>query len=205
MSSDIKPRNQSNGLNNGGFLLHFHSFGQVLPKTGLYVAVRRRIISRLILICRLLQFSHLLSIVQGMTHHAMFPDLVFDENDNRVDVTYVGGDAHYVIDDMGFKRHVPAETLDRQIVEIMMEQLQGNQDMAVDQALRMMGQDDLFTKAAVDAQIRNTTVEDVVGQMIPPQAREMMAMMGFKIIVNYRGELVKFDQPTIPHDGDGDY
>ncbi len=140
-----------------------------------------------------------------MAYHAMFPNLVYDEKENHVEVAYVGGDAHYVIDDMGFKRHISAEALDREIVTIMMEQLQGNQDMAVDQALRMMGQDDLFTKAAVDAQIRNTTVEDVVGQMIPPQAREMMAMMGFKIIVNYHGELVKFDQPAMPMDGDGDY
>ena len=104
---------------------------------------------------------------------------------------------------MGFMRHIQAEPLDREVVTIMMEQLQSNPGMAADQALKMMGQDDLFTKAAVDAQIRSTTVDDVVGQIIPPQARDMMAMMGFRIIINYRGELVKFDYPAAPDMGDG--
>lgn len=133
-----------------------------------------------------------------MANRAMFEDLVYDELDNPVDVAFVGGAAFYVIDDAGFRRHIDAEQVDREILDMFLGQLEGNQDLAVAQALQMMGKDDLFTKAAVDAQLRNVDADAILAQGIPPQARDMLGMMGFRIIINYRGELVNIDPPQLP-------
>ena len=132
----------------------------------------------------------------------MFANLVFDENGNPLEIANVGGEAFYVIDDDGFHRHIDAEKVDREVVTFFVEQLQGNQDIAVEQLMRMTGQDDLMAKAAMDAQIRNVNVDDIVGQILPQQARDMLGMMGFRIIVNYRGEIVKMEQPSAPIDPD---
>lgn len=133
-----------------------------------------------------------------MAKRAMFEDLVYDEDERPVEVVYVGGEAHYVVDDAGFLRHIDAEAVDRQIIDMFMGELDGNQDLAVAQALQMMGKDDLFTKAAVDAQLRNVDTDAILAQGIPPQAREMLGMMGLRILINYRGELVRIDPPQLP-------
>lgn len=143
-------------------------------------------------------------------HNPMFAGLVFDQFERPLAVAFVGGSSFYVLDDDGFRRHIDAEEIDRQVVAVFVEQLRDNQGLAVEQALRMMGQDDLFTKAAVDAELRNVSVDRILGQPLPPQARDMLGMLGFRIVVNHHGEIVRFDQPTGPlsdddDDGDGDY
>jgi hypothetical protein len=85
-----------------------------------------------------------------MASRALFEGLIYDEFDHLVTVAYIGTDAHYVVDDDGFHRHILAETVDRQVLTVFVEQLQANKEMAVAQALQMLGQDDLFTKAALD-------------------------------------------------------
>ena len=131
-----------------------------------------------------------------MAYHAMFEGLVYDQNNHSVDVAYIGDEAHYVIDDMGFRRHVEAEPIDRQIVTLFVSQMRDHKELAVAQALQMVGRDDLFTKAAIEAQLRNVNVDDIVGQIIPPQARDYLALMGFRIVINHHGELVDIKQPT---------
>jgi hypothetical protein len=135
-----------------------------------------------------------------MAQHALFEGLVYDENDNLVTVDHIGADACYVVDDDGFHRHVDAETVDRQVLAIFLEQLQDHKDLAVEQTLKMLGRDDLLTKAAVDASIRNVDIDQIIAQGIPLQAREMMGMLGFRVIINVHGELVRLDQPTVPDD-----
>ncbi len=139
-----------------------------------------------------------------MARQAMFEGLVFDEYDNPVSVAYIGDEAQYVVDDDGFHRHVDAERVDRQVLGIFMQQLADNKDMAVEQAMSMMGKDDLFTKAAIDAQISNIDMEQIMAQGIPLQARNMLGMLGFRIIINVHGELIGLNQPTLP-DSDDDY
>ena len=133
-----------------------------------------------------------------MAKNALFSALVFDENENPLEVAYVGGEAHYVINDDGFKRHVDAEEIDRHVVSIFLNQMQDNQGLAVEQAMKMMGKDDIMTKAALDSQLRNVKTDDILKQGIPAQARDMLGMLGFRIILNYRGEIVRFDQPAAP-------
>jgi hypothetical protein len=135
-----------------------------------------------------------------MTTQALFEGLVYDEFGNLVTVAYVGADAHYVVDDDGFHRHVLAETVDRQVLAVFVEQLQANKDMAVNQALQMMGQDDLFTKAALDHSIENINPDQILQQGIPEQARHMMGMMGFRIVIDLHGEVISLDQPGAPEE-----
>ena len=135
-----------------------------------------------------------------MANKALFQDLIFDENGNQVETAVVGHDMFYVIDDAGFKRHIDADQVDRQVLSVFLEQLEANKDIAVEQALKMMGKDDLFTKAAVDAQLNNVDMDQIIAQGIPAQARDMMGMMGFRITINFHGEVIDIAQPTIPDD-----
>lgn len=135
-----------------------------------------------------------------MANKALFQGLIYDEVGNPVGTAVVGQDMFYVVDDAGFKRHIDADYVDRQILGIFLEQLEANKDMAVEQALRMMGKDDLFTKAALDAQLDNIDMDQIIAQGIPAQARDMMGMMGFRITINFHGEVINMDQPTLPDD-----
>lgn len=131
-----------------------------------------------------------------MTEHsqAIFQNLVFDEDGNPVEVTYIGAEPHYVIMDGDFKRHVAAEEIDQQVIEWLQGQVSGNEKLVSSGIMNMLGKDDLFTKAMIDSSIKNMD-QMMEAQGLPPDARMMLGMMGFKVIVNYRGELVKLDMP----------
>ena len=133
-----------------------------------------------------------------MAQQALFSGLIFDEYDNLVETAVVGLEAQYVIDDNGFHRHIDAEEIDRQILAIFLEQLNSNRDMAVEQTMSMLGKDDLMTKAAIDASLRNIDMDQIIKQGIPGQARDMMGMMGFKIKINFHGEVIGMDAPQAP-------
>lgn len=137
-----------------------------------------------------------------MAHRALFEGLIYDEREVLVEVTYVGTDAFYVVDDHGFHRHIDTENVDRQVLAVFLEQLEENKELAVEQALKLIGRDDLFTKAAIDASMRNINMDQIIEQGLPEQARTMMGMLGFRIIINIHGEVVRLDQPSIPEDYD---
>lgn len=139
-----------------------------------------------------------------MARQALFEGLVYDESDNLVPTTVIGDEAQYVVDDDGFRRHIEAEIVDRQVLSFFLQQLEDNKDLAVEQAMRMIGQDDLLTKAAIDASLRNIDMEQIIAQGIPDQAREMMGFLGFRIIINLHGDIVRLDQPAAPEDESGD-
>ncbi|MEJ2747432.1 MAG: hypothetical protein P8183_05930 [Anaerolineae bacterium] len=133
-----------------------------------------------------------------MARQAMFAGLVYDEDENLVETAVVGPDVFYVIDDNGFKRHIDSEVVDRQVLSFFLDQLEDNKELAVEQMLNMMGKDDLFTKAAIDASLRNVNMDEIIEQGVPEQARNMLGMLGFRITINLHGEVVKLDQPSIP-------
>ncbi len=137
-----------------------------------------------------------------MGRNVLFSGLIYDEREMPVEVNIVGTDAFYIVDDNGFLRHIDTETVDRQVLAIFIQQLQENKDLAVEQALKMIGKDDLFTKAAIDASMRNIDMDQIIEQGIPEQARTMMGMLGFRIIINHHGEIVRMDQPVAPDDYD---
>lgn len=133
-----------------------------------------------------------------MARQALFAGLVCDERENQVAVTTIGGDAFYVVDDDGFLRHIDSDAVDRQVLEFFLEQLEQNKDIAISQAMNMMGKDDIFTKAALDAQMRNIDADQIIEQGLPEQARNAMGMVGFRVIVNVHGDVVRIDQPAVP-------
>ena len=48
-----------------------------------------------------------------MAYQPLFQGLVFDEFDQPVDVTIVGDEPCYVVNDAGFHRHISSESVDR--------------------------------------------------------------------------------------------
>jgi hypothetical protein len=64
--------------------------------------------------------------------------------------------------------------------------------------LRMMGQDDLFTKGMVDATLRNVNAEQMLSQRLPEEARQLLGMMGFGVVIDLHGEVVRVDMPSTP-------
>jgi hypothetical protein len=82
------------------------------------------------------------------------------------------------------------------------EQVEDNREMAVEQMLQMMGQDDVFTKAAVESSINR--MEDAVGQPIPEDARQWLGMLGFKIVIDMHGSVVDVQMPAGGIEGDED-
>ncbi|MFN2118712.1 MAG: hypothetical protein ACK2U0_20090 [Candidatus Promineifilaceae bacterium] len=137
-----------------------------------------------------------------MANQALFEGLIFDEYEQPVETTHVGDQASYVVNDDGFLRHVDAETVDRQILSFFLEQLEDNKELAIEQALSMLGKDDLFTKAALDAQLRNIDMDQIIAAGISLQAREMLGMLGFQVIINIHGDVVKIQQPSAPESGE---
>jgi hypothetical protein len=128
-----------------------------------------------------------------MSHQALFAGLVIDENDRPLDVAMVGGDAAYVIDDDGFRRHIDAAQIDRQVLTILQEQINANKDMVEQGIMKAVGSDDLFTKAAIDKSIEN--FDQVLERGLPQDALQWLGLMGFRIVVNLHGDVVKLDQP----------
>jgi hypothetical protein len=131
-----------------------------------------------------------------------FEDLVVTEDGEPVSVSYVGSTAYYVIDDQGFRRHVEARPIDRAVLEQFMAQLAEHRDEAAQAMLRMMGRDDLFTKAAVDSALQNINLEQMLDQTLPVEARQWLAMLGFRVVINLHGELVRVEMPAAAGDFD---
>lgn len=89
-----------------------------------------------------------------MTNKALFAGLVIDELDRPVDVVTIGDEPCYVVDDAGFRRHIPSEQVDRQVLQSMKESITGHEDIITDQTAKMTGQDDIFSRAMIGAQIK---------------------------------------------------
>ena len=128
-----------------------------------------------------------------MKRHALFAGLVTDENENAVEVAYIGDDPMYVVDDAGFRRHIEAREIDTQVLAAMREQILSNKDLVTEGALKMMGKDDLFSKAMIDSSLEHLDehFEKLMQTGLPPGAIEWMGMMGFRIVINYHGEIVR--------------
>lgn len=129
-----------------------------------------------------------------MAKEAMFAGLVVDEDGNSADVTKVGENACYVVLDDDFRRHIDAAQVDRQVLRFMREQVDDHRDLAVEQMLNMLGKDDIFTKVAVESSINN--IEQNVGQPIPEDARQWMGMLGFRIVIDFHGNVVDIQMPS---------
>ena len=135
---------------------------------------------------------------------AFFEGLVYTEDGRPVDTVYVGQHPHYVIDDQGFRRHIDGRAVDRAVLALFTEMLEAHRDEAAVAMLKLMGQDDLFSKAAVDSTLRNLNLEQIIDHGLPADARNLLGMMGFRIIIDMHGEVVDVQMPQGGAGDDGE-
>jgi hypothetical protein len=132
-----------------------------------------------------------------MPSQALFAGLVNDEDGNLVEVVTVGDEPCYVVNDHGFRRHIPSEQVDLQVLNLIREQMKGSEDTIAEQAAKMLGQEDIFSKAIIQNQIKNIDqqFDQLMKTGIPESGRAYMGMMGFRVVVNLHGEVLRVDQP----------
>ena len=141
-----------------------------------------------------------------MARQPLFAGLVVDETDHPAGTTFVGDEPCYVVNDGGFLCHIPSEQVDRKILEIMRQQITGNEDMLSEQAAKLLGTDDIFSRAMLENQLKNIGNQfDAILEMgIPEESRAFMGMSGFKVVINIHGEIVRLEQPaSLDEDGEG--
>lgn len=129
----------------------------------------------------------------------LFAGLVVDEFEQPVDTAQVGDEAMYVVNDAGFRRHVLAEPVDRAVLAWMATQVEGHEDLLSEQAAKMMGAEDIFSKALLENQFKNLgqQLEKILATGIPEDARAYLGMTGLKIRINRQGELLEVIQPGL--------
>lgn len=128
-----------------------------------------------------------------MATSAMFDGLVRDTAGRAVSVSYVGDRACYVVDDDGFLRHIDAERVDRAVLGFIKSQVADHKDLAVGGVMEMLGKDDLFTKAAVESSIDK--MDQAPSQPLPTEAKQMLGMLGFRIVIDDQGNLADIEMP----------
>jgi hypothetical protein len=139
-----------------------------------------------------------------MPRQPLFAGLVVDEYDRPVETAFVGGEPCYVVNDAGFRIHLPAEQVDRQVLDQMRALIDGHEDIISAQTAKMLGQDDIFSKAMLENQLKNIDkqFEALFEVGIPEEARAFMGMSGFKVIINYHGDVLEVRQSGIAPDDD---
>ena len=138
-----------------------------------------------------------------MAKQALFSGLVSDEFGNSVEVAYVGGESFYVIDDEGFKRHIETESVDRQVLEQFGEYIRGNEDMVSEGTMKAIGQEDIFTKAIIDNSLKDLDkqFDQLLKNGLPDDLRAWMGMLGFRVQIDMRGNVIKIEQPGVSDEG----
>ncbi|HLA07701.1 MAG TPA: hypothetical protein VJ022_09680 [Anaerolineales bacterium] len=137
-----------------------------------------------------------------MPRQPLFAGLVIDESGRPAETAFVGEEPCYVVDDYGFRRHIPSEQVDRQVLNQLADLMKGSEDLISEQTAKMIGQEDVFTKAAIEQQLKNMDkqFDQLMQAGIPEDLRAYLGMMGFKIVINLHGEVVKVEQPGMAGD-----
>ncbi len=138
-----------------------------------------------------------------MPRQPLFSGLVVDEFDRPVGAAYVGDEPCYVVDDAGFKRHIPSAQVDRAVLEMIRQQISGNEGLLSEQAAKMLGTDDIFSRAMLENQLKNVDkqFDALLETGIPEEGRMFMGMAGFKIVIDVHGDVLRFDQPSATDEG----
>ncbi|HKY83667.1 MAG TPA: hypothetical protein VJ160_02470 [Anaerolineales bacterium] len=139
-----------------------------------------------------------------MGRHALFGGLVIDEDEQPVPVVSVGDEAFYVVDDDGFRRHIESERVDRQVLEHLRRNIEGHEETISRGTMQLLGQDDIFTKAAIEASLRNLDAQfdELMGRGLPEDARAWLGMMGFRVVIDVHGDVVRVEEPPGAPEGE---
>jgi hypothetical protein len=142
------------------------------------------------------------------TRVPLFKGLVVDDKDRVVQTGLIGTEPCYIVDDAGFKRHIPSEQIDLEVLGKLGEQVKGNEEFIADQTAKMTGQDDLFSHAFIENQLKNMDKQFsmLLETGMPEDSRAYLGMMGFKVVIDIHGTIVRIDQPASPvgDEGPGD-
>ena len=122
--------------------------------------------------------------IHKMGRQALFTDLIFNEEGEPAQLADIGGVPHYAVPDGDFLRHVEAEYVDRQVVEALKERILPMKDAIIEGVVKMMGQEDLFTRPAIESAIEN--MEFIGGPR---------GFVGMKRVMNNMGDV--FDAPWL--------
>lgn len=141
-----------------------------------------------------------------MNSEPLFKGLVFDENDQPVSTATIGEEPCYVVNDSGFLRHIPSRDVDLKVIDSLKGQITGNEELIADQTAKMLGQEDLFTHAIIQNQLKNLDqhFDQLFETGIPEEARLYLGMTGFKVVIDVHGELMRLEQPSAPAQDGGD-
>jgi hypothetical protein len=141
-----------------------------------------------------------------MPRQPLFSGLVIDESGNIAESALVGDEPCYVVDDAGFRRHIPSEQIDRAVLAQFADLMKGSEGLISEQAAKMLGQEDVFTKAAIEQQLKNIDqqFDQLMQTGIPEDMRAYLGMMGFKIIINMHGDILRVEQPGAISDEGGE-
>ncbi|MBI5950746.1 MAG: hypothetical protein HY865_03740 [Chloroflexi bacterium] len=90
-----------------------------------------------------------------MPGQPLFAGLVIDELGNPAETAFIGSEPCYVVNDAGFKRHIPAEQVDRAVLAQIAEVMKGSEDIISEQTAKMLGQEDPFSMAMIEQQLKN--------------------------------------------------
>lgn len=139
-----------------------------------------------------------------MPRQPLFGGLVVDEFDRPVASALVGDEPCYVVDDGGFRRHIPSAQVDREVLGQIAGLMKGSEALLSEQTAKMLGQEDVFTKAAIEQQLKNIDkqFDQLLQTGIPEDMRAYLGMVGFKVVINVHGEVLKVEQPGAPGEGD---
>ena len=84
--------------------------------------------------------------------------------------------------------------------------MKGSEGLISEQTAKMMGQEDIFSKALIENQLKNMDqqFDALMQQGIPEDGRAYLGMLGFKIVINIHGEVLRVEQPSAPDNGEGE-
>ena len=141
-----------------------------------------------------------------MTRKQLFTGLVVDQDGHPVESAYVGDEPCYVVNDAGFRRYIPSEQVDRQVFERMTQLIKGHEDILSQETAKMLGQEDIFSKAIIQNQLKNIDAQfnNLLEIGIPQESLAYLGMMGFKVIINVHGEVIEVEQPGATGTDEGD-
>jgi hypothetical protein len=80
--------------------------------------------------------------------------------------------------------------------------MKGSEDLLSEQAAKMLGSDDPFSRAMIESQLKNIEKQfDALFDIgIPEEMRAYLGMTGFKVIIDMNGEVLRFEQPGAASD-----
>jgi hypothetical protein len=140
-----------------------------------------------------------------MSKQALFTDLIYNEEGEPARLADIGGVPHYAVPDGDFMRHVEAEHVDRQVMSALKERILPMKDVIIEGMIKMMGQEDLFTRPALESAIENMDRIFEVDNVDVDQLRTALWMTGFRVTVDVHGDVIHVEMPGVEaSEWDGD-